>query len=470
MPPSPAVCGSSSSDLDRALSTRGGGTGPVARFLHDVAPGQVMAGVQRCLRSPQPDALLHLVRAKLKPGRKLTAEYDVLLPSAAVERRIAVTWVASGASAPGPAVAAQAEARRRGVLAPFSRSWAPSARGRMSVSVAPVDAAFPQLVRLHDRRYVLDRLRAAGAAGGLAAAAPDDITVQTVRYRPGQRHVLRIGLGPEAPAWFAKAYRDDTGRHAVAAAARTTAALAAAGEAAVAAHSCAGAYLSDDRVAVWPEVTGLTLAELLALAEPRAHDSVPGLGGLVRIAGSALRCLHDTTPSAGPETSRDVLAHVTTTLRTAEVVDALLPDVGARLRGGVARALDLLTVLPDEAPTPVHGDYKCDNLLAGPAGVHLLDFDRSGCGDPAADIGNFLADLRWHAHGKAALAGALQEAFLAGYGQTVPGRLARARVYDGLFLLRMAARRVPIHAPALEWRIVGAVEVGAAVLAGASPV
>ena len=469
MPSSPAICGSSSSDLDRALTTRGGGTGPVARFLHDVAPGQVMAGVQRCLRSPHPDALLHLVRAKLKPGRKLTAEYDVLLPSASVERRIAVTWVASGSTAPGPAAVAQAEARRRGVLAPFGRSWSSSVHGRMSVSVAPVDAAFPQLVRLHDRPHVLERLRASGAAPELGPAAPGDVTVHTVRYRPGQRHVLRIGLGPGAPAWFAKAYRDETGRHAVAAAARTTAALSAAGGAGVAASSGTGAYLAGDRVAVWPEVPGLTLAELLALAEPTAHDAVRDLDGLLRIAGSALRCLHDTAPSAGLRTCPDALAHVATTLRTAAVVDALLPVVGARLRGGVARALDLLTGLPDEAPTPVHGDYKCDNLLAGSAGVHLLDFDRSGCGDPAADIGNFLADLRWHAHGDAAVTGALQEAFLGGYGPTVPARLARARAYDGLFLLRMAARRVPIHAAAREWQIMGAVEVGAAVLAGASP-
>lgn len=469
MPSSRAVCGSSSSDVDRALTTRGDGTGPVARFLDDVAPAQVMAGVQRCLRSPHPDALLHLVRAKLKPGRKLTAEYDVLLPSANVERRIAVTWVASGRRAPGPAVVAQAEAERRGVLAPFRRSWSSSTHGRMSVSVAPVDAAFPQLVRLHDRRHVLERLLATRAAADLRAVALDDVVIQTVRYRPGQRHVLRIGLGPGAPAWFAKAYRDDTGHHAVAAAARTTAALSAAGAAAVRASSGAGTYLTDDRVAVWPEVTGLTLAELLALTEPTAHDAVRDLDGLVRDAGSALRCLHDTAPSAGLRTCPDALAHVATTLRTAEVVDALLPVVGARLRTGVARALELLVALPDEAPTTVHGDYKCDNLLAGPAGVHLLDFDRSGCGDPAADIGNFLADLRWHAHGEAAATGALHEAFLAGYGETAPARLARARVYDGLFLLRMAARRVPVHAPALEWRIAGAVEEGAAVLAGASP-
>jgi Phosphotransferase enzyme family len=469
MPSPPAVRGSSSSDLDRALTTRGGGAGPVAHFLHDVAPGQVVAGVQQCLPGPHPDALLHLVRAKLKPGRKLTAEYDVLLPAAAVERRVAVTWVTSGATAPGPAVVAEADARRRRVLAPFTRSWWSSDDGRASLSLAPVDGAFPQLVRLHDRRYVLDRLRATGLARDAVGAGIRDVAVRTVRYRPGQRHVLRIGLGAGGPAWFAKVYRDDTGRHAVTAAARSTAALAAAGGAPAAASSGAGAYLAEDRVAVWPEVAGLTLAELLVLAGPGAGGADGDLGGLLRTAGAALRCLHDTAPATGLPSCPDAVTHVATTLRTAEVVDALLPVAGALVRAGAARALEALATLPGEAPTTVHGDFKSDNILAGMAGVHLLDFDRSGCGDPAVDIGNFLADLRWHSDGDGAGAAALQEAFLAGYGSTAPARLARARVYDGLFLLRMAARRYPVSAPDREHEVTRAIEVAVAALAGACP-
>lgn len=475
MPSPPAVRGASSPDLDRALTTRGGGAGPVARFLHDVAPGQVMAGLQTCLPEPHPDALLHLVRAKLKPGRKLTAEYEVLLPSAAVERRIAVTWVASGATPPGPAAAAEADARRRRVLAPFARSWWSSDDGRASLSLAPVDGAFPQLVRLHHRRYVLDRLRATELTGDVGGAAARDVTVRTVRYRPGQRHVLRIGLGPGGPAWYAKVYRDDTGRHAVAAAARSTAALAAAGDAVGAASSGAGAYLPDDRVAVWPEIAGLTLAELLVLAGPRARDADRDLGGLLRTAGAALRCLHDSAPASGLPTCPDAVTHAATTVRAAEVVDALLPVAGALVRAGAARALEALEALPGEAPTPVHGDYKCDNILAGVAGVHLLDFDRSGCGDPSVDVGNVLADLRWHAGGDGAGADALHEAFLAGYGSgygygSAPqARLARARVYEGLFLLRMAARRFPVHAPDREQQVTRAVEAAVSALAGACP-
>src|SRR5688500_4323970 len=155
----PAVRGSSSA-LDRALDLVGG-PGPVAHFVNTVAPGEALNAVHHCLPTEGPVAVLHLVGAKLKPGRKLTAEYDVVLPPAGLQRRIAVTWVAAGTTPPGPTDDGESDALRRGVLAPFRRSWAASEDGRMSLSVAPVDAAFPQLVRLHDRDHLAGVVRAA---------------------------------------------------------------------------------------------------------------------------------------------------------------------------------------------------------------------------------------------------------------------------------------------------------------------
>ena len=464
MPATPAVCGSSSSDLDRALAARTRASA-VAHFVDDVAPGEVMTAVRRCLGSRAPRLVLHLVRTKLKPGAKLTAEYAVLLPRAAAERRIAVTWVADGARVPGPARDQEAEARRRGVLSPFRRTWTSSDDGRMSVAVAPVDAAFPQLVRLHDPVHLLGVLGALGAADGLRDGDAHRVTVETVRYRPGQRHVLRVGTEPGGRAWFAKVYRDDTGRHAVAAAAAAAKVFTAARDRGVHASSGGGTWVAADRVAWWPEVPGLTLAELLVLG---ADDPVAAAGGLVRSAGAALRRVHDTPPAPLLRDRPDALAHVATTVRTAAVVDALLPAAASRLRQGASRALESFAGLPGEPPTTTHGDVKCDNLLAGDAGVHLLDFDRSGRGDPAADIGNLLADLRWQTDGDGPATAALHAAFLDGYGPTAPARLARARVHDGLCQLRMAARRVPVHDPGYEARVTRAVELAAATLAGAA--
>jgi Ser/Thr protein kinase RdoA (MazF antagonist) len=335
----------------------------------------------------------------------------------------------------------------------------------MTVSVAPVDDAFPQLVRLHDPAHVLDVIRATGAAADFDDAATDDVTIETIRYRPGQRHVLRVAAGGDGPATFAKIYRDDTGRRTVEAAARAARAFAAAGVDAVAVPPPTGTYVAADRVAFWPEVAGLPLSQVIVLAGAGARDVVRG-------AGAALRLLHDATSVAGAAEDllpcSDALAQAAETLRTAELVDVLAPAVGSRLRLEVGRVLEALAALPAEPPTLVHGDFKCDNLVVDGSRVHLLDFDRCGRGDPAADIGKFLADLRWWAGEDHAAVARLPEAFLEGYGAMGPARAARARAYDTLLQLRMAARRVPIQDPEWERRVTQRVDVAAATRAGES--
>ena len=443
--------------LDRALAPEGSHE-PLASFVNDVAPGEVEAAVRRCLPSTCGSVVLQLVRAKVKPGRKLTAEYEVVLPSAGLRRRIAVTWVGPCATAPGPSPGAEDEAHRRGVLAPFHRSWLVSDDGRMSVSVAPVDGAFPQLVRLHDPAHAMILLRASRVTAGLGDEAARVVVVETIRYRPGQRHVLRVVAGAGGPAWYAKVYRDGTGRRAIDAAAQAAAAFAAAGGGAAGVLPSAGAYVAAARVAFWPEVIGVPLAEAVTRSTAAAAEAV-------RATGAGLRLVHEAPVAAGSPAGPDAVAQARTTLRTAELLDALAPAVGARLRSAVGRALERLEALPAERPTVTHGDVKCDNVLVGESGVHFLDFDRAGRGDPAADVGKFLADLRWWTAGDDRATARLHDSFLRGYGRVDASRLARARAYDGLLHLRMAARRVPIQDPDWAPRVDRAVSAAAATLA-----
>jgi aminoglycoside phosphotransferase (APT) family kinase protein len=435
--------------LDRALG--GYGAAPVASFLNEAGASEVRSAVRRCLPSEHGDVALRLVRTKLSPGRKLTAEYDVLLPSSGQPRRICVAWVAPGVSAPGPAAGGEAEARARGVLAPFTRSWVGSGDGRGSLSVAPVDGAFPQLVRLHDRRHVIQALPR--SADG---AAPEELDIATVRFRPGQRHVLRISLGAPGPAWFAKVYRDDAGARTVAAAGRAAAVFAARGGA-LPVSPGAGVHVAPDRTVFWREVRGPSLAEVVR--------SGAAAGEVVRTAGAALRLLHDSPSTTGLPTCPGAAEQAEETLRTARLVDALAPAVGAQLRRTVDRVLEGLGMLPGEPPTVTHGDFKCDNLLVSGSRLHLLDFDRFGTGDPAADLGKFLADLRWWTGLDERAPEDLHENFLDGYGATAPERIARARMYDVLLQLRMAARRVPVQDPAWEVRVSRAVRAAAGTLA-----
>jgi Ser/Thr protein kinase RdoA (MazF antagonist) len=174
--------------------------------------------------------------------------------------------------------------------------------------------------------------------------------------------------------------------------------------------------------------------------------------------------VHDAPPGEELPDRPDALAQASETLRTAHLVDALLPAVGLCLRVEVGRVLDVLSRLPAEPPTMTHGDFKCDNLVVNGSRVHLLDFDRSGRGDPAADIGKFLADLRWWTDAGGHPAAPLHAAFLHGYGVTEPARFARARAFDALLQLRMAARRVPVQDPDWERRVAGAVSIAAATL------
>ncbi len=439
----------SASARDLALAP-GDGPGPVAHFLDVVAPEEVRGALQHCLPAGLGVVGVQLVRAKLKPGRKLVAEYAVALPGGA-RRRVSATWAAPGVVAPGPAPDDDAEARRRGVLAPFHRSWIGWDDGRSTVSVAPVDAAFPQLVRLHDPGHLRDVLRGTPGLTSSVDGAAGEIAVETVRFRPGQRHVLRVCAGDEGHAFFAKVYRDERGQRTVSAAARVAGALAAQGGTGTAS---AGVYVAADRTVLWAAAPGDSLADVVATSGAAAARHGAS-------AGCALRRLHDAIDVAGLPDRPGAAQQADETLRTAELVDALLPPVGSRLRLAVVRALDVLSALPSEPRTLTHGDVKCDNLLVGSAGVHLLDFDRVGRGDPAADLGKFLADLRWCAAADERVVGALHEALLTGYGAVPSARLARARAYEGLLHLRMAARRVPISDPDWAARVTHAVQFAA---------
>src|SRR5438309_4563480 len=167
------------------------------------------AGPRRVLRD-QLKALLsapnmlgpcRLRRARFKPGRKLTAHYDVLVHVEGTEgygaRPIAVTWRLDGDAdrhqAGDDLAGMQAEAARQGMAAPFRQLTAELPEWSMHIQVSPLDAQFPQLVRLSDPRHVRDLLAGAYAAEDVT---PDQVrgsqyTVTPVIYHPGQRHVLR---------------------------------------------------------------------------------------------------------------------------------------------------------------------------------------------------------------------------------------------------------------------------------------
>src|SRR2546428_11204219 len=163
--------------------------------LLSAAPRRVLRDQLKALLSaPNMLGPCRLRRARFKPGRKLTAYYDVLVHVEGTEgygaRPIAVTWRLDGDAdrhqAGDDLAGMQAEAARQGMAAPFRQLTAELPEWSMHIQVSPLDTQFPQLVRLSDPRH-------AHAANGVASdqPRPGRYAVTSIRYRPGKRHVLR---------------------------------------------------------------------------------------------------------------------------------------------------------------------------------------------------------------------------------------------------------------------------------------
>lgn len=404
-----------------------GGLDPagVHRLLAEDVPQQVAATLSPLLDGGSGPLRCTVTRSKLKPGRKLSVWGEVAGPGVP-SRPYAATWVRG--SGRGLPTAAPVLVPRE-LLGRFARPATPPGTGDPAVAVAPWDPDFPQLVGLYDHRHLARRL----VAGGQGAPGCD-VEVVPVRYRPGQRHVLRVDVGGR-PAFFAKTYRDDTGRRAVTGARQVAAALAGWGGPATVARPAA--YLEAELTVLWTAHTGTPLSAVV-------HDRPD----LAAAAGGALRAVHDSTGVFGTrgDGRSDPAAEVRATERSTEHVAALDRDVAGRL-GTLLRATACALEWPGEHGHRLHGDFKADNLLTDGERLRLLDLDRVTVGDPALDLGKFCADLRWWALAAGTRADATVAAFLSGYGPAPRERLERARAYDALFQLRAVGRRVLLHEP-----------------------
>ena len=417
--------------------------------LLSAAPRRVLRDQLKALLSaPNMLGPCRLRRARFKPGRKLTAYYDVLVHVEGTEgygaRPIAVTWRLDGDAdrhQAGDALAEmQAEALRQGMAAPFRQLTAELPEWSMHVQVSPLDARFPQLVCLSDPRYVRARLATAYAASDLAPdqPRPGGYAVTPIRYRPGQRHVLRYDPldGAKVGTVFAKLYAGEDGARAFRVARHVADWLAEHGEGVTAVRPLA--YVAEDRVVLYPRVLGAPLSDHL-------RRPSQGLARCLERAGAALHALHRLPQAvAGPLPPHDFAAEVSETARASQHIPVLLPSMGVLIDALLHRAQELHERLPQEPPTFTHGDFKSDHVWAAPGGLTLIDFDSSELGDPALDVGKFLAHLQLsHATYDQPGLEQAQERFLVGYAPGAPQeRLVRARLYEAVELVKITGRRV----------------------------
>jgi streptomycin 6-kinase len=200
-------------------------------------------------------------------------------------------------------------------------------------------------------------------------------------------------------------------------------------------------YNAENRVLLIEWVDGTELGDLLQ--DPQADE-------ICAVSGLALHELHSLPPPPPP------------TVRSAEPVRErvlrVLFDL-ARTGGGelASRAKELEGRLPHAlgdagpaGPRLIHGDFYFHQIVVGPDGSHVIDWDEAALGDPRVDVANFLAHLHLREI-QGALdsrrATRLRAAFVDGYGDartSAPEALVAAQ----LVLLCLS----PFRNLSVDWR------------------
>lgn len=296
-------------------------------------------------------------------------------------------------------------------------------------------------VRAYDADPALPGLAEAADPSQVAAVLGErECSVTPIRYRPGQRAVLRYDVGREV--YFGKVL--GSGAAELAAACTHLAGRADAGLVV----PVPTAVVERLGLVVLPAVAGRALHALVFdPTVPLAERS-----DACRAAGQAVARLHGGAPPANRVAPLD---DVSAAERAAVALHAIDPRVGEQWAGALAT---LAAVDAGEAEgVASHGALRTDQLLVTPEGPALLDLD-GFCGARAArDLGNLLAYLRWRAMRRPedeATVAAARDALLAGYAdeRDLPGDADMHR-HEGLSLLKIAARRYR-NLDTAEWPLV----------------
>jgi len=433
------------------------GLGGIHWMLHGQSSRrQLRSETQSMLRPGYRPGPFRLTRAKFKPGRKLSAYFTFPALDGAGRGshplHLAVAWqknLEAAAHADGR-IELQEAANRAGLMPVQSQLWREDSSQGIKLQVWPFDPEFPQLVRLGNPAYAAEMLESLGVAQGLKQMP----VITPIRYRPGERHVLRYEISSNlvpsgGQRMYGKLYSsaEDAAR-AFRVANRVVDWLAANPQGLQGIRPKAVSL--EDGVILYPHAPGVPLSHQLRRSRRWLAVQLQTIGG-------ALAVLH-----SGPETMQAELRQNTfsneakVVKRACQHIQALLPEAYHRILRILDQAEERYSKLPQENPTFTHSDFKSDHMLITPQGLTLIDFDTCTLTDPALDLGKFLADLEWWFTIRGIpRAEAAQEELLKGYGSAKQSesilreRLARARLFHVLILVKIVARRVPIYRK--EW-------------------
>ena len=252
-------------------------------------------------------------------------------------------------------------------------------------------------------------------------------SVTPLTYQPGSRCTLRYDLADDkARVLYGKVLPGEGSQ-------KLFQALAALGDPFVA--PLVG-YASQWHLVVQVDAGGRSLRDAAA--------GTPSSGALAELSagGTLLSRLH--AQPGPPAEHSSLIEDADELLKYLPAAERASPSNAARLADGI----DRLRSLPDWPgdTTPSHGAFRLDQVQVSAPGPVLIDLDSYCWAEPARDVGNLLAYLRWseirRPHTRVALA-QVRAAFLSGYeGEAVaPLDGDRVRAFEAASLLKIAGRR-----------------------------
>lgn len=296
---------------------------------------------------------------------------------------------------------------------------------------------FPADYQLPTLWHAADRERATRLLG---AMLPDHRrlgvrSIDILRYRPGRRCVLAYEIETKDAAFEAigKLY---TRQEQAAAVADKLSLLSSRASRSPSFPTLLG-QPGGSPLLLMPKLRGANLGDLLEQAQ-NADD----IRRALRSAAAALRAFHDGVLDGQP--TRTLHTELADLADRIQPMRSVAPRFAARMDGLLSRLAGLVSITTrTEEACAIHGEYKPNQLLLDGDRIAIVDLDRACNGDPACDVGNFMAVLRKEAlvNGHAQLADADTE-FAHAYGEATdrPELLRRARVAQAVATLRSLAR------------------------------
>lgn len=408
-----------------------------------------MRAVVERRRAPHlgPDPMLPDLQLAWSPSGRLALLNDELLPALGLEAPAVRCSIEDMSYSPGRecvvtyAFRLDGEDVNRLAVATFAKDdrlaglFARAHRGRPGaallsdrrclVELFPVDWRLPRLTLL------TDPIRAASMLGRAARRHLPASRVTVLRYRPHQRCVLLYESdGAEA---IAKAFvRAD----AAAASLEVIRSLQASSRALALTVPTPLTFNGARDTILMERLGGKSLKAVIG-----ATSSEGTVAELVELSAGALVRLHGLRLPGGTE--RSFIGEVGDLRRRSARLSAVAPDLAVELDRVLPRLESLAPLLGWRGRSFVHGDFKPSQMLLRDGRLALVDFDRAARGDPALDVGNFMAQFRKETlYGTSAHLRGAPAQFLAAYESLSPRKpvARRARAYEALALARMALR------------------------------